>query len=87
MIYLCFQLIAKAGVVQLDEPEEQSPFLDDGVVLGNLLLHVFFQKRHITEETACEGAEELEEQFYVSVIPSENRKYKAVKPLQQKDVQ
>ncbi len=46
-MYLSFKLIVEVWVVELDEAEEQRPFLGNGVLPGNLLLHVLLQEGHV----------------------------------------
>lgn len=66
---LGFQFISKVGVAEVHKTEKQGTLLSDAVVFGNLFLHVLFQERHVAEKTTGKGPEQLEEQFYVSVIP------------------
>ena len=47
MTYLSFKLIVEVWVIELNEAEEQGSFLGNGVVLGNLLLHIFLQEGHV----------------------------------------
>ena len=61
--YLRFQLVVEVRVVELDEAEEQCPFLGDGVVPGNLLLHVLLQEGHVAQEATREGPQQLEQQL------------------------
>lgn len=46
-MYLSFELVVEVWVIELNEAEEQGPFLGNGVVPGNLLLHILLQERHV----------------------------------------
>lgn len=66
--YLCFKLIVEVGIVELNEAEEQGAFLSDGVVPGNLLLHVLLQEGHVAKEATRKGPQQLEQQLDLGVV-------------------
>lgn len=68
--HLGFQFISKVGVIEVHKAKKQGTLLSDAVIFGNLFLHVLFQECHVAEKTTGKGPEQLEQQFYVSVIPS-----------------
>lgn len=68
--HLGFQFISKVGVIEVHKAKKQGTFLRNVVIFGNLFLHILFQERHVAEKTTGEGPEQLEQQFYIAVIPS-----------------
>ena len=48
------------GVIELNKAEEEGTLVNDGVVPGDLLLHVLLQEGHVAKEATREGPQQLE---------------------------
>lgn len=66
--YFSFQLIVEVRIIKLNKTEEQGPFLGNGVISGNLLLHILLQECHVAQETTRKGPQQLKQQLNLRIV-------------------